>query len=120
MKLTRLAAAAAPLALVLLAAPAHAQDDDLMDPDAPDTCYRSGEEVPTGTVATTPPGVPTNPDGHTPGTPPIYVNGLPTGNAYVCLDGEWVWIGVARRAQVVHRSDVTTPDSVAPSATTRP
>jgi hypothetical protein len=120
MNLKHLAAVAAAAALTLVAAPAHAQDNGLMNPNAPDTCYRFGEEVPTGTVATTPPGLPTTPDGHTPGMPPIYVNGVPAGNTYVCVNGDWVWVGVARRAQVLNQTEVTTPTTVAPSVATRP
>ncbi|HWJ81127.1 MAG TPA: hypothetical protein VNS55_02720 [Nocardioides sp.] len=110
MKLTHLAAAAAAAAITLVAAPAHAQDNDLMNPNAPDTCYQYGREVPSGTVATTFPGSPTTPDGHTPGAPPIVKgDGTYATSIYVCIDGRWVWAGAARRAGVVNPSDVGGP-----------
>lgn len=120
MKLTYLTAAAAAAALTVVAAPAHAQDNGLMNPNAPEGCYQFGVEVPSGTVATTPPGMPTTPDGHTPGAGTTIVGYKALSNRYVCIDGDWIFIGPAARSVVTNQTEVTTPTTVAPSVATRP
>lgn len=85
------AAAILMLTFALLAPPAFAVDDDLMNPN--DCDFGSGR-VSSGTVVVQPPGSPTTPEG-TPSPSPTVVNGVPQSDVYMCIGGHWVWIGTA-------------------------